>query len=98
VAGVTSTMQLGTMVTGVTYREPALLVKEVTTLDVLSGGRACLGIGTGDFEDEARGLGIPFPPQAERYEMLEETLQIFLRMWSGEHGDERPFAGQHYQL
>jgi len=94
----THRVRLLTQVTAVPYRYPGILAKTVTTLDVLSGGRACLGIGTGDFEEEARGLGIPFPPQPERYEMLEETLQICLRMWSGEHGDERPFVGKHYQL
>lgn len=94
----TRRVRLLTQVTAVPYRYPGVLAKTVTTLDVLSGGRACLGIGTGDFEAEARGLGIPFPPQAERYEMLEETLQICLRMWSGEHGDERPFIGKHYHL
>ena len=90
--------RLLTQVTAVPYRHPGMLAKIVTTLDVLSGGRACLGIGVGDFPEEARGLGIPYPSQAERYEMLEETLQICLRMWSGEHGDERPFTSKHYHL
>lgn len=90
--------RLLTQVTAVPYRYPGLLARIVTTLDVLSGGRACLGIGTGDFEEEAHGLGIPYPSLSERYEMLEETLQICLRMWSGEHGDERPYTGKHYQL
>jgi alkanesulfonate monooxygenase SsuD/methylene tetrahydromethanopterin reductase-like flavin-dependent oxidoreductase (luciferase family) len=85
-------------VTAVTYREPGLLAKIVTTLDVLSGGRAWLGIGAGDFEAEARGLGLPFPPLKERFEMLEETLQICLRMWQGEHGDDRPYEGLRYHL
>jgi F420-dependent oxidoreductase-like protein len=92
-------VKLMTMVTGAPYRHPGILAKTVTTLDVLSGGRARLGIGAGDFtEEEARGLGIPNPPLAERFELLEETLQICLRMWSGERGDERPFEGRHYRL
>ena len=86
------------MVSGVHFRYPAILAKVVTTLDVLSGGRAWLGIGSGHYEEETRGLGIPFPPQKERFEMLEETVQICLRMWSGERGDERPFEGTHYRL
>jgi F420-dependent oxidoreductase-like protein len=90
--------ELMAVVTGVHFRHPGLLAKIVTTLDVLSGGRAWLGIGAGHYEDEACGLGIPFPPLAERFERLEETLQICLRMWSGERGDERPFAGKHYRL
>ncbi len=94
----TSRVELMAIVTGVHFRHPGLLAKTVTTLDVLSGGRAGLGIGSGHYEDEARGLGIPFPPLAERFEMLEETLQICLRMWSGERGDERPFQGKHYRL
>jgi alkanesulfonate monooxygenase SsuD/methylene tetrahydromethanopterin reductase-like flavin-dependent oxidoreductase (luciferase family) len=69
----------------------------VTTLDVLSGGRAWFGIGAGHYEEEARALGIPFPPLGERFEMLEETVQICLRMWSGERGDERPFEGTYYR-
>lgn len=95
----TSRVKLMTMVTGAPYRHPTILAKTVTTLDVLSGGRAWLGIGAGDFpEEEALGQGIPNPPLSERYEMLEETLQICLRMWSGARGDERPFAGKHYQV
>lgn len=94
----TERVRLTAMVTGVHFRHPAVLVKSVTTLDVLSGGRAWLGIGSGHYEEEARGLGIPFPPQKERFEMLEEIVQIALRMWSGEHGDERPFEGKHYRL
>jgi alkanesulfonate monooxygenase SsuD/methylene tetrahydromethanopterin reductase-like flavin-dependent oxidoreductase (luciferase family) len=84
--------------TGVHFRYPGMLAKTVTTLDVLSGGRAGLGIGAGHYEDEARGLGIPFPPLKDRFEMLEEAVQICLRMWSGERGDERPFEGKHYKL
>jgi F420-dependent oxidoreductase-like protein len=86
------------MVTGNPYRYPGVLAKTVTTLDVLSGGRAWLGIGAGWNEAEAQGLGIPFPSMKDRFEMLEETLQICLRMWNGEHGDDGPFDGKHYQL
>ena len=100
VAGVTKTIKLGTMVTGVTYRYPGILVKEVTTLDVLSGGRAYLGIGAAWNEQEHAGLGVSFPPLKERFERLEETLQIAHQMWQdgGSYDDAKPFAGQHYQL
>ena len=91
----TGQVNLTAMVTGVHFRYPGVLAKTVTTLDVLSGGRAGFGIGAGHYEEEARGLGIPFPPLKERFEMLEETLQVCLRMWSG---DERPFDGKHYRL
>jgi len=91
-AGQTSRVRLGTMVTGVVYRYPGLLVKTVTTLDVLSGGRAYLGIGAAWNEQEAHGLGIPFPPLKERFEQLEDALQIAHQMWKG---DESPFAGKH---
>ncbi len=94
-AGQTSTVTLGLLVTGVTYRHPGLLAKIVTTLDVLSGGRAQLGIGAAWYEREHRGLGVPFPPLAERFERLEETLQICLQMWSDDDG---PYRGRHYQL
>lgn len=94
----TTQIKLLGVVTGNPYRYPGVLAKAVTTLDVLSGGRAWLGIGAGWNEEEARGLGIPFPSMRERFEMLEETLQICLRMWSGERGDERPFEGKHYHL
>jgi F420-dependent oxidoreductase-like protein len=94
----TERAMLTAMVTGVHFRHPAVLAKMVTTLDVLSRGRAWLGIGSGHYEEETRGLGIPFPPQRERFEMVEETVQICLRMWSGERGDERPFDGKHYKL
>jgi F420-dependent oxidoreductase-like protein len=86
------------MVTAAPYWQPVLLAKTVTTLDVLSGGRAWLGIGAGDYEEEARGSGLPFPPLKDRYAMLEEILQICLRMWYGEQGDERPFEGKHYRI
>ncbi|HEY8738143.1 MAG TPA: LLM class F420-dependent oxidoreductase [Candidatus Dormibacteraeota bacterium] len=97
-AGVTSKARLGTMVTGAVYRYPGILAKTVTTLDVLSGGRAWLGIGAAWNEAESKGLGIPFPPMAERFERLEETLQICLQMWEGERGSEKPYKGKHNQL
>ena len=97
-AASTQRVKLTAMVTATTYREPGLLAKIVTTLDVLSGGRAWLGIGAGDYAGEARGLGLSFPPLAERFARLEETLQICLRMWDGEHGDDRSFIGAHYAL
>ena len=91
----TSRIKLLTLVTGTVYRYPGVLAKIVTTLDVLSGGRAWLGIGAAWNEEESRGLGIPFPPVAERFERLEETLQICLQMW---RGDESRYHGTHYQL
>ena len=94
-AGQTRRIELGALVTGVTPRHPGVLVKTVTTLDVLSGGRAWLGIGAAWNEQESRGLGIPFPPTAERFERLEETLRIVHQMWAG---DRRPFQGRHYRL
>ncbi|HLX58109.1 MAG TPA: LLM class F420-dependent oxidoreductase [Ktedonobacteraceae bacterium] len=94
-AGRTNRIKLGTMVTGVTYRHPGILVKTVTTLDVLSHGRAYLGIGAAWNEEEHRGLGVPFPPLAERFERLEETLQIAHQMWAG---NDAPYEGKHYQL
>jgi len=94
-AGVTERMKLGTIVTGVTYRHPALLAKIVTTLDVLSGGRAFLGLGAAWYEREHLALGVPYPPISERFERLEEALQIALQMWSD---DEGPFEGKHYRL
>jgi F420-dependent oxidoreductase-like protein len=95
IAGMTSTVQLGLLVTGVSYRHPGLLAKIIATLDVLSEGRAKLGIGAAWYEREHRGLGVPYPPVAERFERLEETLQICLQMWSDDNG---PFTGRHYQL
>jgi F420-dependent oxidoreductase-like protein len=105
-AAQTARIRLGTLVTCVAYRHPGVLVKAVTSIDVLSGGRVIFGVGAGapfnepppgrsprDFE--AYGLGIPFPPLAERFERLEETVQIALQMW---RGDEAPYAGTHYQL
>ncbi|MEP6560772.1 MAG: LLM class F420-dependent oxidoreductase, partial [Nakamurella sp.] len=95
VAGITSKINLGTMVTGVTYRHPGLLIKTVTTLDVLSQGRAYLGIGAAWNEQEHLGLGVPFPPLKERFERLEETLQLAQQMFAG---NDQPFQGEHYQL
>ncbi|TYB43534.1 LLM class F420-dependent oxidoreductase [Actinomadura chibensis] len=94
-AALTERITLGTMVTGVTYRHPGILVKTVTTLDVLSGGRAWLGIGAAWNEEESRGLGVRFPPTAERFERLEETLRLARQMWDG---DESAFEGVHYAL
>lgn len=94
-AGKTERIRLGTMVTGVTYRHPGILVKTATTLDVLSGGRAYFGVGAGWNEEEHRGLGVPFPPVKERFERLEELLQIAVQMWSGEAG---AYNGAHYHL
>ncbi|HEV8065003.1 MAG TPA: LLM class F420-dependent oxidoreductase [Acidimicrobiales bacterium] len=95
VAGRTSSLRLRLLVTGVTYRPPGLLAKTVTTLDVLSGGRAELGIGAAWYEREHAGLGVSFPPVAERFERLEEAIQICLQMWSDDDG---PYEGKHYQL
>jgi F420-dependent oxidoreductase-like protein len=94
-AACTSRLKLLTLVTGAVYRYPGILAKTVTTLDVLSGGRAWLGIGAAWNEEESRGLGIPFPPVAERFERLEETLQICLQMW---RGDQEHYQGKYYQL
>lgn len=94
-AALTSKVKLGTMVTGVIYRYPGILVKTVTTLDVLSKGRAYLGIGAAWNEQEARGLGTPFPPLGVRFELLEEALQITKQMWSPNNG---PYEGKHNHL
>ena len=94
-AGRTRTLEFGTLVTGVHARPPALLAKFATTLDVLSGGRIWLGIGAGWNEAESRGLGLPFPGLAERFERLEEALQILRRMFDG---DATPYDGKHYRL
>lgn len=91
----TSTVELQALVTGVTYRYPGLLAKIVTTLDVLSSGRAMLGIGAAWYEREHLGLGVPFPPLSERFERLEESLQIILQMWSDNNG---PYQGEYYLL
>ncbi|GFG52011.1 LLM class F420-dependent oxidoreductase [Mycolicibacterium agri] len=92
----TSTVSVGLLVTGVTYRHPGVLAKIVTTLDVLSGGRAVLGIGAAWFEREHRGLGVPYPPLAERFERLEEAVQICNQMWDPDNNG--PYEGKHYQL
>jgi F420-dependent oxidoreductase-like protein len=94
-APLTSGVRLGVMVTSALYRHPGYLIKAVTTLDVLTGGRANFGIGAAWYEREAIGLGLPFPPMKERMERLEETLQIAKQMWSG---DVMPYHGKHYQL
>jgi F420-dependent oxidoreductase-like protein len=93
IAAQTDRARLGLLVGGVHYRAPALWVKAATTLDVLSGGRAWLGIGAAWNEDESRSLGFPFPPLAERFELLEDTLRIAREMWSGERGTEAAFDG-----
>src|SRR5262249_43514571 len=95
IAARTKKARIGVLVTGVTSGHPGLLAKIVTTLGVLSGGRAELGIGAAWYEREHEGLGVPFPPVSERYERLEETLQICLQMWSDDDG---PFVGKHYRL
>lgn len=95
VAAKTDRMTLGLLVTGVMYRYPGLLAKIVTTLDVLSGGRARLGIGASWYEREQLGLGVPVVPVGGRFERLEETVQICLQMWSEDNG---PFHGRHYEL
>jgi F420-dependent oxidoreductase-like protein len=95
VAGVTTRLRLRVLVTGVTYRYPGLLAKTVTTLDVVSGGRAELGVGAAWYEREHVGLGVPFPPVKERFERLEEAVQVCLQMWSADNG---PFRGRYYQL
>ena len=94
-AAKTEQVKLLTMVTAVVYREPGLLAKAMSTLDVLSGGRSILGIGAAWNEDESRGLGLPFPPTAERFERLEEAIRICLQMWSDDDGS---FDGKHYHL
>ena len=95
VAGQTERIRLGLLVGGVTYRHPGLLAKTVTTLDVLSGGRAQLGLGAAWFEQEHDGLGVPYPPLGERFERLEEAIQICFQMWSEDDG---PYEGKHYRL
>jgi F420-dependent oxidoreductase-like protein len=93
-AGLTSRVRLGTMVTAVTFRPASLLIKAVTTLDVLTGGRAWFGVGAGYHGDEARAMDLPLPPTAERFERLRETLQLARHMWSG---NEAAFEGTHYR-
>lgn len=91
----TRTVRLMTVATGAHFRHPALLAKTVTTLDVLSGGRAWLGIGAGHYEEECVELGMPFPPLGQRYELLEDALEVCTRMWTGEQGDEGRYDGHH---
>ncbi|HVO53025.1 MAG TPA: LLM class F420-dependent oxidoreductase [Solirubrobacterales bacterium] len=95
IAAQTERIRLGLLVSGVTYRHPGLLAKIVTTLDVLSGGRAQLGLGAAWFEQEHDALGVPYPPLAERFERLEEAIQICFQMWSENDG---PYKGKHYEL
>lgn len=94
-AGQTTKIELSLLVTGVTYRYPGLLAKAVTTLDVLSQGRSALGLGAAWYDREHAALGFPYPPVSQRFEMLEETLQICRQMWSADNG---PYRGKHYQL
>ena len=94
-AGVTEKVTLGPLVSGVTYRHPGIHIKQVTSLDVLSGGRAWFSIGAAWFEREHLGLGVPFPSVSERFEQLDEVLQIAKQMWSDEDG---PFKGKHFEL
>jgi F420-dependent oxidoreductase-like protein len=94
-AALTQKVQLGPLVVGVTYRHPGILVKTATALDVLSKGRSCFGVGAAWFEREHKALGVEFPPLKERFERLEETLQIAHQMWSGDAG---AYNGRHYQL
>jgi F420-dependent oxidoreductase-like protein len=98
IAARTQRVRLLALATAPPYRHAGLLAKTVTTLDVLAGGRAMLGIGAGDYEAEAQGLGLPFPPLRERFALLEETVQACLHMWAGVHGDDQPFHGQQVHL
>ncbi len=94
-AGVTDKALLGAMVTGVIYRHPSILLKMVNTLDIMSGGRAYLGIGAAWYEGEAKGFGVPYPSTSERFEWLEDTLQLAHALWSG---DEASFSGTHIDV
>jgi F420-dependent oxidoreductase-like protein len=98
IAAHTRRVRLLALATAAPYRPAGLLAKMVTTLDVLSGGRMMLGIGAGDYPEEAEGLGLAYPSLSERFEIVEETVQACLRMWDGEHGDGRPFHGKHVGL
>lgn len=99
IAAHTRRVRLLALATAASYRPAGLLAKMVTTLDVLSGGRAMLGIGAGDYEEEAAGLGLPFPPSmGERFDLVEETVRACLEMWEGERGSEQPFEGRHVRL
>jgi F420-dependent oxidoreductase-like protein len=95
IAAKTTRLKLGVLATGVTYRNPGFLAKQVTGLDVLSGGRAWLGIGAAWFEREHQGLGFAFPPLRQRFQMLEEAIQVCKQMWSDDDG---PYNGKHFQL
>lgn len=94
-AGFTTTLRLGPMVAGVTYRYPGVLIKTATSLDVLSEGRSWFGIGAGWYEREHHAFGVPFPPLKDRFELMEETLQLALQLWGDETG---PYQGKHLQL
>jgi F420-dependent oxidoreductase-like protein len=98
IAARTERVRLLALATAATYRPAGLLAKMVTTLDVLSGGRAMLAIGAGDYPEEAAGLGLPFPAIGERFDMLEEAVRACLAMWAGEQGEDRPFDGDHVRL
>ena len=97
IAAHTRRVRLLALATAVSYRHAGLLAKMVTTLDVLSGGRAMLGIGAGDYPEEAQGLGLPFPSLGDRFDLLEETVQACLRMWEGKSGGQ-PFTGNHIRI
>jgi F420-dependent oxidoreductase-like protein len=98
IAAHTHRVRLLALATAVSYRHAGLLAKMVTTLDVLSGGRAMLGIGAGDYPEEAHGLGLPFPSMGERFDLLEETIQACLRMWEGDKGADEAFIGKHVRI
>lgn len=94
----TEKVRLLALATAAPYRPAGLLAKMVTTLDVLAGGRAMLAIGCGDYPEEAAGLGLPYPSLDDRYALLEETVQVCQKMWTGEHGDDEPFRGAHVRM
>jgi F420-dependent oxidoreductase-like protein len=98
IAAQTQRVRLMTLATAASYRPAGLLAKMVTTLDVLSGGRAMLGIGAGDYPEEAAGLGLSFPSLRERFDILEETIQACLQMWDGEQGSGEAFHGHHVRM
>jgi F420-dependent oxidoreductase-like protein len=98
IAARTQRVRLMSLATAASYRPAGLLAKMVTTVDVLSGGRAMLGIGAGDYPEEAAGLGLPFPSLRERFEILEETLQVCQQMWEGDKGSGEEFLGRHVRL
>lgn len=98
IAALTGRARLLALATAAPYRPAGLLAKMVTTLDVLAGGRAMLGIGVGDYPEEAAGLGVPYPSLDERYTLLDETVRVCLKMWAGEHGDDEPFHGERVRI